>query len=78
MRAIQWTQVAGQPPATDFFPELKKIQAAGKSLLIFASRDQIQPLMENLSSKGLYLVCSAESSDEADEMLKLITKLTHD
>ena len=78
LKAIQWTQVAGQKPCTEYFPELRKIQEAGKSLLIFAGKDQIQPIMENLSSKGLFLSCYADSKEEADEMLKCIAKWTHD
>jgi len=78
LRCIQWTQVAGQPPCTDYFPELKKIQAAGKNVLICVSPSQIKPIMENLSSKGLYLVVSAGSKDEADAIMKDIAKWTHD
>lgn len=78
LRAIQWTQVAGQRPCTDYFPELRKIQAAGKSLVIPISPDQIQPVMENLSSKGLYLLTTANSREEADAMLKDIAKWTHE
>lgn len=78
LRAIQWTQVAGQKPCTDYIPQLRRIQAAGKSLLILVTPDQIQPLMENLSSKGLYLITTASSRDEADRILKSISAWTHD
>lgn len=78
LRAIQWTQVAGQPPCTEYFPELRKIQAAGKSLLILVSPGQVQPIMENLSSKGLYLITNANSREEADALMKNIAKWTHD
>ena len=67
--AIQWTQVAGQPPVTDYIPELIKIQKAGKSLIIHVSPGQIKPLMEQLSSKGLYLLTDAGSPQEADEII---------
>ena len=78
LRCIQWTQVAGQPPCTDYIPELKKIQAAGKNLLIIVSPNQIQPLMEALSSRGLFLLVNADSKDEADAMIRDIAKWTHD
>ena len=78
LRAIQWTQVAGQPPATDYIPELRKIQQAGKNLIICVTHDQIEPLMENLSSKGLLLLTSAASKDEADAIIKKVAKLTHE
>jgi len=78
LRAIQWTQVAGQPPVTDYIPELRKIQQAGKNLIIIANHDQIEPLMENLSSKGLLLLTGAASKDEADAIIKKVAKLTHE
>ena len=78
LRVIQWTQVAGQKPCTDYIPELKRIQAAGKGLLILTYPDQVETLMENLSSRGLYLVLSAGSRDEADAILKDIARWTHD
>jgi len=78
LRVIQWTQVAGQPPCTEYLDQLKRIQAAGKNLIIIASADQIRPLMENLSSKGLYLLLGANSQEEADTMLKQISALTHE
>ena len=78
LRAIQWTQVTGQPPATDYIPELRRIQAAGKNVLIIVSPDQIRPLMENLSSKRLYLVTSVGTREEADAVIREVSRLTHD
>ena len=34
--------------------------------------------MENLSSKGLYLITNANSREEADALMKNIAKWTHD
>jgi hypothetical protein len=34
--------------------------------------------MENLSSRGLYLVTSARSPDEADAILKDVARMTRD
>lgn len=78
LRTIQWTQVAGQPPCTDFIPQLQKIQAAGKNLHIHVDPGQIRPLMENLSSRGLYLLTWANSKDEADAIVKDVARMTHD
>lgn len=78
LRAIQWTQVVGQEPCIAYMDELKRIQAAGKSLIIIVTQDQIQPLMENLSSRGLYLQTSASTREEADALLAQITRWTHD
>lgn len=78
LRAIQWTQVAGQPPATAFFPYLQKIQKSGKSLILCVTPDQIAPIMENLSSKGLYLITTVDTKEEAQAIEKQVAKLTHD
>lgn len=78
LQMIQWTQVLEQPPCTEYFTELRKIQAAGKKLLIIAQPGQIRPIMENLSSKGLYLVTNASSREEADAIVKEVTRLTHE
>ena len=40
--------------------------------------EQVQPIMENLSSKGLYLITNANSREEADALMKNIAKWTHD
>lgn len=78
LRVIQWTQVAGQPPATEYIPELQKIQAAGKNLLLYVSHEQIEPLMENLSSRGLFMITGASDREEADAIIRRVSKLTHD
>ena len=76
--AIQWTNVAGQPGPLHFIPELKRIQQGGKGLILHTVPEEIPELMEQLSSKGLYLLTYAESQTEADDIVKLIAQLTHD
>ena len=78
LRAIQWTQVAGQKSCMEYLPVLQKIQAAGKSLLIPCGAEQVRPLMENLSSKGLYLVTTTSTQEEADAIIHDVERLTHD
>lgn len=78
LKAIQWTQVAGQKPCTEYLPELRRIQAAGKNLLLIVSPDQIKPLMENLSSKGVLFVTSTKTNEDADQLIKNVSHMTHD
>ena len=78
LKMIQWTCVEGQPPPIEFIPELKKIQLAGKGLLLKIESKWLQPLMEQLSSAGLYLVIETSSKDEALQVLKTAERLTHD
>lgn len=78
LNTIQWTQVVGQPPCTEFFPELRKIQEAGKNLLINVEPWQVEPLLQNLSSKGLCLNLYVGSPEEGEAILKQVEKLTHE
>ena len=76
---IQWTCVEGQPPPTAFIPELRRIQQAGKRLLILNYDLQvIETLLRELSSAGLYLVTRAASRDGAEGIMKAAARYTHD
>lgn len=80
IKAIQWQNVAGQPSPVHYIEHLKRIQAAGKSLLVFCNdASEVEPLMEQLSSKGLHLFVPVYTSeDDAVRLLKTIEKLTHE
>jgi hypothetical protein len=78
IHAIQWTNVAGQPASYHYIDVLKRIQAAGKGLILHVMPQEIEFLMENLSSKGLYLMTYAENQEEACQLVKTVEKLTHE
>jgi hypothetical protein len=75
---VQWTCVAGQPPPMSFLPELRRIQAAGKGLLIKVEAGWVEPLLQELSSRGLLLVTEADSVAHGKHLLDLAARLTHD
>lgn len=76
---IQWTHVNGQPGPLKFLPELQRIQAAGKMLILMPPKQEVRPLLEGLSSKGLQMIVGGlESQEEAQYYLDLAEKLTHD
>lgn len=72
LKAIQWTHVAGQLSAVHYISTLKKIQNAGKSLIIFTPKEDIPELMDNLSHKGLYLHTEASDMQEAKDIINYI------
>lgn len=76
LRMIQWTSVVGQPSPLEYLPVLQRIQSAGKGLLLLLKPQEVQPVMENLSSKGLYICVNAADQEEADGILKLAEQLT--
>lgn len=72
---IQWVQVDGQPPATHFIPELRKIQQAGKGIVLALSKRDVKEIASNLAPGGLILlVGDASSPEEADEIVALVEK----
>lgn len=76
---VQWTSVDGQPGPLHHLDALQRIQAAGKCLIIYPQLDEIEPLMEVLSSKGLYLICrTATSREQGEAILKTVERLTHE
>lgn len=78
LRAIQWTPVEGQPKTSSFIPQLQKIQKAGKNLILIPQTDEIEILLDNLSSRGLHMVISAENREEADYIMNMIKKHSKD
>ena len=72
---IQWTPVAGQPPTSAFIPELKRIQAAGKGLVLFPRAAEIPTLLSELAPKGLHF-CPTDihTADEARAVMRLFEK----
>jgi hypothetical protein len=77
INAVQWTNVAGQPGPTHYIPVLQRIQKAGKGLILHVNPEEIPTIMENLSSRGLYLLTWTNTQAEADDLVRLITKMTH-
>jgi hypothetical protein len=74
LEAIQWTCVAGQPSPIEFLPVLKRIQAAGKRLVMVVKQDEAETLIRMLSPQGLHLVVSAGSPKEADRLVEMASK----
>lgn len=76
---IQWTSVVGQPDYMHNIDTLKRIQAAGKGLLVNGVHPKdIETLMENLSHRGLIISTGVETQDEAEAVVQKVAKLTCD
>lgn len=71
--AIQWTPGAGNPSVDDpcWYPYYKRIQQAGKGLVLLGSATQnVERLIKDLSPKGLFISTWCSSEEEAKELLK--------
>lgn len=73
---IEWTPGASCPPtlSPQYIPQYKKIQQAGKRLYLLAKPEEIEPLLCELSAKGLFICTNVDSEDEAKELLKKMGK----
>ena len=76
--AVQWVYGAGNGPMVKWIPLLTEIQSNGRGLHLSCVPDEVEILMKELSSKGLYLSTWADSPEEADDLVKLVERLTHD
>lgn len=77
---IQWIPGAGQegPGSLKWLPLYKRIQAAGKLLVLqWLSPHEIEPLMRELSPKGLLMSAGCATEDEARDLLRKVEKWTH-
>lgn len=74
IQAIQWTNVAGQPPATAYIDVLQQIQKAGKGVILHCTPNEIPTLLEHLSARLLYLITWADSQSDAESIVKLVQK----
>ena len=77
LNAIQWTYIISQPNVSNFIPVFKKIQRAGKNLILMPHISEVEILMRNLSSRGLQLiVCGIANKAEAIEIERKVAKWT--
>jgi len=67
---IQWVPGAASPSMLEWIPLLKRIQAAGKMLHLSVAAREVEPLLSELSPKGLMLSTHCATEADARELLK--------
>ena len=70
MRAIQFLPGTGKPSPLHYMDMLKKIQAAGRNLQIGLAPEEVQPALDELSARGLFLRVACKTESEARELLR--------
>jgi hypothetical protein len=75
--AVQWVYGEGNGPMLKWLPLLKEMQSHGVGLWVQCDPGEVEAIMKELSSRGLYIRTYAGSREEADEIVKLVGKLTH-
>lgn len=74
IQAIQWVQGVGDDlPILQWLPVIKKIQAAGKGVVVDLQLDELEPFIAAMQPEGLYL-CLAAPEQAQPEILKRLEK----
>lgn len=74
LNGVQWVYGAGNPSASCWIPEIKKIQAAGKCVQIEVRPEELEIMLQTLPSEGLMYNITAGTEEEARDLLKLAEK----
>ncbi len=73
---IQWVPLPDKRRKIQWIPLFKQIQKAGKGLHLLVDPDEIEPLLAELSPRGLLLRTQCASEAEAKDLLKQVAKWT--
>jgi len=75
---IEWTPGIGCPPTLtpNYISIYKKIQSSGKRIYLLAKPEEIEPLLSELSPKGLFINTYVNSEDEANILIKKVERLS--
>jgi hypothetical protein len=76
LRAIQWIQGAGGGAMIEWLDLMKRIQSAGMGLHLWVKGDEVLPLIEALSPKGLMFICGADSPEHGEFLLRRAREIT--
>ncbi|NOZ19757.1 MAG: hypothetical protein GXP25_01575 [Planctomycetes bacterium] len=69
IHAIQWTPGAGKPEGLAWLDLYRRIQAAGKGIVISLKYDEVETAVRELKPEGLFILTSAPSPDAAEALL---------
>lgn len=72
INAIQWVQGMGDDlPIMQWIPFIKKIQAAGKSVVVDLMTSELEPFMKEVNPKGILLCIAADPEIQPDIIKKV-------
>ena len=73
---VQWVYGAGNGRASDYVDLYQKVQAAGKGVHMGIGVDELPVIMENLKPEGVWMSVSVSSQEQAETVLKQVSKWT--
>ncbi|MDR1446541.1 MAG: hypothetical protein LBI90_06590, partial [Treponema sp.] len=75
LNAIQWVQGMGEDqPIMQWVPLIRKIQNAGKGVVVDVTTSELESFIAEVPPKGIYLCISTGSPEEEEAVLKRIEK----
>lgn len=73
--AIQWVQGVGvDEPIMQWVPLIKKIQSAGKGVVVDLKVSELDEFMDAVSPVGIYLCIASDDEEEQKEIIKSLLK----
>jgi 5-methyltetrahydrofolate--homocysteine methyltransferase len=78
IQAFQILPGAGKPSPLHYLDTLRLVQARGKNLHISIGPEEVEPALELLSSRGLFIDTRCASEEQARYLLKKAEKWSHD
>jgi hypothetical protein len=76
LNGIQWIPGAGAPPVSEWIPLMRRIQAAGKLLVLYCENWEVEKLLAELRPEGVLLSTLCGSMEEAEALLKNVERWT--
>jgi len=76
LRAIQWTPGTGQETGLAWLDLYKRIQAAGKAVVISLEYDEVETAVRELVPEELFILTGAPSPADAEALLERAAEIT--
>jgi hypothetical protein len=77
INGIQWVQEMGtERPIMQWVPLIKKIQAAGKGVIVDLQVDELESFLDEVTPEGIFLWVGTEDEDEQLAIIKRLEKWT--
>lgn len=72
IRAIQWVQGVGDDePVMQWVPFIRKLQSQGKGVMVDLKPKELEPFMQEVDPRGIFLCISAEEEIQGDIIKKV-------
>ncbi|HUT75472.1 MAG TPA: hypothetical protein VM221_11655 [Armatimonadota bacterium] len=78
LEAIQWVPGAGHEGVLQWVPLIRRIQAKGKSIVVYARPGEIEPLLREVEPEGLCVSTSCRSEAEARQLVERASRMSQE